>query len=64
MFEGITMFSALTHHYLNCLSLLWLQIHVSPKKLKNAFQTRDRFAFCSTEKRSIEGSGNKIDLGQ
>ena len=34
MFEGITMFSALTHHYLNCLSLLWLQIHVSPKNKK------------------------------
>ena len=36
-----------------------------PKKnIKNTFQTRDRFAFCSTEKNSIEGSQDKIDLGQ
>ena len=36
-----------------------------PKKyLKNTFQTRDWFAFCSIEKNSIEGSQDKIDLGQ
>ena len=36
-----------------------------PKKnIKNTFQTRDRFAFRSIEKNSIEGSQDKIDLGQ
>ena len=64
MFEGITMFSALIHHYLNCFKAHCGYKFMLPQKLKNAFQTRDRFAFCSTEKRKIEGSGDKIDLGQ
>ena len=36
-----------------------------PKKIvKNTFQTRDRFTFCSIEQNSSEGSQDKIDLGQ
>ena len=35
------MFSALTHHYLKCLSLLWPQIHVSPKKIKKMLSKQE-----------------------
>ena len=32
--------------------------------IKNTFQTRDWFAFCCSEKNSIESPQDKIDLGQ